>query len=142
MAKRKRSAGGAQPAANPPPGGESPQRLRVVVAGAMAWSDAEPIRRELSALPADAIIIHGDAPGCDALAGAVADALGLTVVPLAKSRADADRHPGAAWKGLNERMLAGADLVLVFHPAVHASRGSLHLLELARAAAVPARVIA
>lgn len=117
------------------------RRLRVAVSGAVAWRDVEAIRRELSALPAGSIIIHGDSPGCDELAGAIAAELGLTVVALAKSRADGERHPGAAWKGLNERIAAGADLALIFHPAVDASKGARHLLELAQAAGVPVRVI-
>lgn len=109
----------------------------VIVAGAVAWSDAAAIERELSKLPAGSTVIHGDCPGADALAGTVAASLGHTVVPMAKNRDDARRYRRAAWKGLNERMLAcGAARVLVFHPDFDASRGSKHLATLARAAGV------
>jgi hypothetical protein len=117
-------------------------RLRVVVAGAVAWTDAAAIERVLAGLPSSTIVIHGDSPGADQLAGQVARLLGLTVVAMQKTRADAERFPGAAWKGLNERMLAaGADLVLVAHPAIAASQGSGHLVALAQAAGIPVQII-
>jgi hypothetical protein len=47
------------------------------------------------------------------------------------------------WKGLNERVLAGsADLVRAFHPDLASSRGTRHLVDLARTAGVPVRVFA
>jgi hypothetical protein len=117
--------------------------MRVLVAGATAWSDAEAIRRELVKLPSGTIVVHGDAPGADALAGQVAAQLGLVVESMAKDKQDYARYKRGAWKALNERMLAsGAELVLVFHPAVDASRGSKHLVSLARAASVEVQVFA
>jgi len=117
--------------------------MRVIVAGAVAWSDAVAIELELRKLPAGSTVIHGDCPGADALGGSIATRLGLAVMPMAKNREDARRYHRAAWMGLNERMLAaGVELVLVFHPDVDASRGSKHLAELARAAGVAVRVVA
>ncbi len=115
--------------------------MRVIVAGAVAWTDAEAIRRELSLLPPESTVIHGDSPGADALAGKIAAELGFAVEPMAKNAQDYARYRRAAWKGLNERMLAsGALLVLAFHPDIKASRGSKHLVELARAANIDVRV--
>lgn len=115
---------------------------RVVVAGTVAWSDAGAIRRELAALPPGSVILHGDSPGADALAGAVAASLGLAVEPMRKSRGDDAKYPGAGWRGVNERVLAaGAELVLAFHPSVATSRGTEHLVELAAAWGVAVRVI-
>ena len=117
--------------------------MRVIVAGAVAWADAAAIRRELAKLPAGTTVVHGDCPGADALAGAVARELGFAVEPMAKNGADRARYQKTAWKGLNERMLAsGADLVLVFHATFDASNGSKHLAELAAGAAVEVRVLA
>jgi len=117
--------------------------MRVIVAGAVAWTNVEAIRRELAKLPAEAVVIHGDSPGADALAGRVAAELGLAVVPMAKNKADYAKYKRGAWKGLNERMLAsGAVQVLVFHPAIEKSRGSAHLIELARASGVEVSVYA
>ena len=115
--------------------------MRVIVAGATAWTDAEAIRRELARLPAGSTVIHGDAAGADALAGEVAAQLGLAVERFAKDKGDYRKYRRAAWKGLNERMLAsGADLVLPFHPAIESSRGTGHLVRIARAAGVLVRV--
>lgn len=115
--------------------------MLVIVAGAVAWSDAAAIERELSKLPAGSTVIHGDCPGADALAGEIAARLGHLVAPMAKNSDDARRYRRAAWKGLNERMLArGAELVLVFHPDFDASRGSKHMALLARNAGVEVRI--
>ena len=117
--------------------------MRVIVAGAVAWADTEAIRRELSKLPPGTVVIHGDCAGADALAGAVAVELGFVVEAMAKNAADRARYARAAWKGLNERMLAtGAELVLVFHPDFEASKGSKHMAELAEHASVEVRVFA
>ncbi|WP_438044472.1 SLOG family protein [Sorangium sp. So ce128] len=114
---------------------------RVIVAGAVAWTDVGAIRRELAKLPAGATVIHGDSPGADALAGRVAAELGLEVEPMAKNKADYAKYKRGAWKGLNERMLAsGVARVLVFHPAFEKSRGSGHLAGLAKAAGVEVSV--
>ncbi len=115
--------------------------MRVIVAGSTTWSDAEAIRRELSRLPAEAVVIHGDAPGADALAGQIATELGLAVEPMAKTREDYAKYRRGAWKGLNERMLAsGAVLVLAFHSAIENSTGTKHLVEIARQADIAVRV--
>jgi hypothetical protein len=116
--------------------------MKVIVAGSSTWTDAEAIRRELLLLPAGSVVIHGDAPGADALAGEVAAALGLVVEPLAKNEDDYRRYGLGAWKGLNERMLAsGAELVLAFHPDIASSKGTGHMVALARAAGVAVQVI-
>jgi hypothetical protein len=121
-------------------GGEA---MRVIVAGAVAWTDAMAIRRELTKLPAGATVIHGDCQGADALAGQIAAELGLAVEPMAKTADDYTRYARAAWKGLNERMLAtGAVLVLAFHPDIENSQGSKHLIDLARAAGIEVRCFA
>ena len=117
--------------------------MRVIVSGAVAWADEAAIRRELEKLPAGSTVIHGDCPGVDAIAGAVAAELGFTVEPMAKSAPDYAKYRRLAWKGLNERMLAsGAALVLVFHPDIEASNGSKHMREVALCANVEVRVFA
>jgi hypothetical protein len=117
--------------------------MRVIVAGAVAWSNEEAIRRELAKLPAGSTVIHGDCEGADAIAGRVAAELGLAVEPWAKNKADYAKYKRGAWKGLNERMLAsGAVRVLVFHPAIEKARGSGHLIGLAQAAGVEVTVFA
>jgi hypothetical protein len=117
--------------------------MKVIVAGAVAWADEEAIRRELSKLPPDSTVIHGDCAGADALAGHIAEELGLVVLAMSKNLADRQKYQCLAWKGLNERMLAeGAELVLIFHPDIEASNGSKHMAQLAHAANVEVRVFA
>jgi len=116
--------------------------MRVIVAGSTTWADEEAVRRELARLPAGTVIIHGDAPGADALGGKIARELGLPVEAMSKNKADYARYKRAAWKGLNERMLAaGATLVLAFHPAIEASTGTKHLRDLAVAHGIEAQVL-
>jgi hypothetical protein len=116
--------------------------MRVIVAGSTTWDNAEAIRRELMALPSDTVVIHGDAPGADALGDTVARELDLSIEPFAKTSDDYQRYKRGAWKGLNERMLAsGAELVLAFHPAAEKSRGTKHLLRLASAAGVSVKIV-
>ncbi|MGF1582082.1 MAG: SLOG family protein [Gemmataceae bacterium] len=112
--------------------------MRVIVSGAVGWSDTEAIRRELHKLPPETTIIHGDCLGADALANQIATELGLAVEPMAKNDADYAKYQRAAWKGLNERMLnSGCELVLGFHPDLERSQGTKHMAEIARAAGVP-----
>lgn len=121
--------------------------MRVLITGAMAWTDALAIRRELASLPPGTVIVHGDSPGADALAGRLAaEEFGLCVEAFAKSAVDYRRFRRAAWKGLNERMLAsGVDLLLVFHAELDQpdrGRGTKHLISLAQSAGVEVRVCA
>lgn len=115
--------------------------MRVIVSGAVAWSNAAAIRRELAKLPAGSVVIHGDCSGADEIAGRTAAELGFGVEPMAKAPPDYAKYRRLAWKGLNERMLAtGVALVLVFHPDIDASHGSKHMRDVAAAAGVEVRV--
>lgn len=117
--------------------------MRVIVAGGTEWSDAVAIHRELAKLLPGTTIIHGDSPGADALAGQIATELGLVVEPMAKAKEDYARFQRGAWKGLNERMLASdVVFVLAFHASLPESRGTKHLVQLARAAGIEVRVFA
>jgi hypothetical protein len=115
--------------------------MRVIVSGAVAWSNVSAIRGELAKLPTGSVVIHGDCAGADAIAGAIAAELGFAVEPMAKAPPDYAKYNRLAWKGLNERMLAaGVALVLVFHPDIDASHGSKHMRDIAAAAGVEVRV--
>jgi hypothetical protein len=120
--------------------------MRVLITGSMAWSDETAIRRELAKLPADAVVVHGDAPGADAIAGRLAADFSLAVERHAKNQDDYRRYRRAAWKGLNERMIAtGIDLVLAFHAELDRpdrGRGTKHLLALAGERRIEVRTFA
>jgi hypothetical protein len=117
--------------------------MRVIVSGAVGWTDAGAIRRELSRLPAGTVVVHGDCAGADEIAGRVAAELGFAVEAMSKSAEDYAKYQRLAWKGLNERMLAGgAALVLAFHADIERSQGSRHMIEIARAAGIEVRLFA
>ena len=106
--------------------------MRIIVAGSTTWTNREAIASQLKSLPADTIVVFGDAPGADAIAGEIAAELGLTTEPMVKNAADRQKYGRVAWKGLNERMLAtGVDQIDAFHPDVDASTGTKHLIEIA-----------
>ncbi|MDE3095808.1 MAG: DUF2493 domain-containing protein [Chloroflexota bacterium] len=116
--------------------------LRVLVCGSRAWTEPEPIRRELEALYAAGFeeVVHGGAMGADSLAGAIAHELGYSVrcVP-----ADWRRHGRAAGPLRNARMLSehSPDLVLAFTHDLAKSRGTSDMVRKAREAGVQVRVI-
>ena len=117
--------------------------MRVIVSGAVKWENAELIIKELKLLPQQTVIIHGDSPGADALCGEiVCKKFGFSVEKMAENSDDYKKYKRGAWKGLNERMLNnGAELVLCFHPAIHKSKGTKHLADLAEKAGVKVKVI-
>ena len=107
--------------------------MRVIVAGSTGWTNESSIRRELSNLYPDTIIIHGDSTGADEIGGRIARELGFPVEAMAKNTDDRRKYGRLAWKGLNERMLAtGASLVLAFHADIRSSNGTRHLVGLAK----------
>jgi hypothetical protein len=50
---------------NPPPD------AAVIVAGAVAWDNPNRIRSQLEQLPKQTLVVHGDSPDADVLAGVV-----------------------------------------------------------------------
>jgi hypothetical protein len=120
---------------------KSEQRpLRVLVTGDREWTDPAPIRRELAGLPSGSVIIHGDAGGADKLAGTEAAALGHQVIACPASW---EKHGKAAGRVRNRAMLEDhkPDVVIAFHPNLPRSKGTKHMVELARAAHVPVRLV-
>lgn len=116
--------------------------MRVIIAGATTWTDRDLIREQLAALPSDTVVVYGDAPGADAIAGEIAVELNFKTEPMVKNKEDYRRFGRVAWKGLNERMLAtGIDLVVGFHPDVESSQGTKHMADIAKAADVTVKII-
>jgi hypothetical protein len=56
------------------------RRLVALVSGSRGWRDIAQVYRDLSALPEGSVVVHGDAPGLDRIAAAVARVLGFAVV--------------------------------------------------------------
>ena len=113
--------------------------MKVLVCGSRDWLDIEPIRKELSALPKDSIIIHGAARGADTLADQVAVELGLKVKVFPASW---HRYGRAAGPIRNQKMLEEhPDLVLAFCHDLTKSKGTADMIRRARLAKVKVKVV-
>jgi len=113
--------------------------VKVLVCGGREWADPWPILRELRRLPLESTIIHGDARGADRLGGEIAMGLGFSEVLAVP--ANWDKHHRAAGPIRNKRMLdMGLDLVLAFHENIDASKGTKHMVDIARRAGVKVKV--
>lgn len=107
--------------------------MRVIVTGSRKWRDREAIANRLFDLPADSVIVHGNAQGADQIAHQEAQKLGLLVEP----------HP-ADWGSLGKRaglirntVMAslGADLCLAFWDGT--SIGTAHMVDQAETHGIP-----
>ena len=109
--------------------------------GSTTWTDIASLDKVLLRYPKETVFVTGDTPGIDALVVQFGSENGYRVDTMRKTIHDEERHPGEAWKGLNERMIfSGVQLVLVFHPDLdkpNSARGSQHAINLAAAAFIP-----
>lgn len=105
--------------------------MRVIVCGGRTYQDADLVAKVVALLPRDATVVHGGAPGLDALAAAECRAKGIRT----------EAHP-AAWKEhgrragplRNQRMAdLGADLCIAFP----GGRGTSDMARRATAAGIP-----
>ena len=83
-------------------------------------------------------IIHGGAKGADSIAGETAQALGFKVVEFPANWSQYGK--GAGPKRNQEMLNQKPDLVLAFHPDLSRSKGTKHMVEIARKAGVPVEV--
>ena len=110
--------------------------MRVLVCGSRTWDAFAPIFVRLAALPDDATVVHGAAPGADTLAGRAARLLGLTVE---EHPAEWDKHGKRAGYLRNRQMIdSGVDLVIAF--SRDDSRGTANTIDLARRCGLPLEV--
>jgi hypothetical protein len=114
--------------------------MRVLVCGDRNWVDKDAVRRELEKFPKDTVVLEGEARGADTLGRDVAEELGLTVE---KYPADWNQYGKAAGPIRNKEMLqhGAPDLVLAFHCNLSTSRGTKHMVGIAKKAGVPVQVI-
>jgi len=121
---------------------------RILVCGDRNWRDKKRIEELLLKLckelqitsPNEIMIIHGGARGADSLAGEVAQELGfrLRVYP-----AEWERYGKVAGPLRNTEMLEDGkpDLVLAFHPDLSKSKGTAHMVKIAKRKGVEVRLI-
>lgn len=112
--------------------------LRVIVCGSREWSDVEAVRREIDALPDDAIVIHGCCRGADLIADKLARERGLRV---SQKPADWSKHGKAAGPIRNQKMLDESEPHLVIAFVLPQSKGTWDMIGKAAKAGVETKVI-
>ncbi len=112
--------------------------LRLLVCGDREWKDKEPIKREILRLM-PILIIEGEARGADTLAREVAEELGIAVLPFPAQWKVYGRGAGPV---RNIQMLTHGrpDRVLAFHNNLFRSKGTKHMVKIARIAGIPVDV--
>lgn len=118
-------------------GFRTPKR-RAVFCGSRGWTDAEPIREALSALPEGTVVVAG-ARGADRIAEREARAMGFAVEVHPARWDEEDR--GAGYRR-NERMvnLPGVESVHAFRRG-EVSSGTDHTVGISRKAGIPNAVV-
>lgn len=114
--------------------------MKVLVCGSRNWSNISRLRRVMAWLPDDAIVIHGGCRGADQMAASTAKKFGMEVVEY---KADWSRHGKAAGPIRNQLMLDDGkpDMVIAFADDVSTTRGTLDMVQRAKAAGVPVLVV-
>lgn len=113
--------------------------MRILITGSRTWDDRQAMFRTLRGYAGanDVTLVHGDAKGADRMAGEIAQQFGWTVEV---HPADWDKYGRSAGPKRNAKMLAlGADVVLAFR-ANGQSRGTDHMIQIARDADLEVRV--
>lgn len=112
-------------------------KTRVIVCGSRDWKDRAKIATRLRALPANTIVVHGNARGADRIAHQEARKLRLAVEP---HPANWDRYGRTAGPIRNKEMAdAGADLCIAFWDGQ--SAGTNNMIEQATKAGIPVEII-
>ena len=120
--------------------------MKILVCGDRNWTNKKAIRRELKRFGDNYIpqiggfvVIHGAAKGADTIAGEVAKELGYKVQVFLAQWA---RYGKGAGPVRNLKMLKKGkpDQVLAFHENITMSRGTKHMIELAKSESVPVKI--
>ncbi len=112
--------------------------MRVLICGSTHWTNEEIIENYIKDLPPDAVVIHGEAPGADEIAGRIADKRGHTVIGF---EANWSLYGDAAGPIRNQQMLDfGVDKVIAFHEDLASSKGTKDMIARARKAWIPVKI--
>lgn len=116
---------------------------RILICGDRNWTNFQVILEALSKEhqrdPVE-VVIEGDATGADTMGRLAAERLGI---PVLSFPADWRKHGRAAGPIRNRQQLKEGQptLVLAFHDFIENSKGTLDMVNVARNAGVPAKVI-
>jgi hypothetical protein len=117
--------------------------MRLLVCGDRDWSDFKLLVEVLDGFGNqylwDFVLVHGATRGADMMADDWAKARDI---PVDAFPAHWDQYGNAAGPIRNKEMLAsGLDLVVAFHDDIRHSKGTRHMVQIARAAGVPVKLI-
>lgn len=115
--------------------------MKILICGSRGWTDPRIIWRDLEVLAEmhpDAEIIHGAARGADTIAGEAAKALGLKVTEVP---AQWTQFGPSAGPIRNKQMLDMAPDRLIAYRCAGESKGTDHMVKIARRAGVPIRIL-
>ena len=110
----------------------------VLVCGSRSWRDPHAIADRLAKLPRGTTIVHGGARGADALAGTVANSLGLEVLEIP---ADWKRYGRSAGYRRNVAMLDDYRPALVLAFWDGRSTGTAHTVREANERRIPVEIV-
>lgn len=104
--------------------------MRVIVCGSRNWVDCKTIEEEIQKLPKDSIIITGGCKGADVIAHETASLYGYKTEVY---NAEWNKYGKSAGPKRNLLMLnTGVDLVLAFHEDIESSKGTKHMVKIAK----------
>jgi len=113
--------------------------VKVLVCGDRKWLDIDVIRKRLSALPSDVIIVEGGCEGADLISRRVALDIGFEVVEFPAAW---KKYGKAAGPKRNLKMLdTKPHLVIAFHDDLENSKGTRHTVTEARRRGIEVEVI-
>lgn len=106
--------------------------VSILVCGDRLWQDKYAVACVVTMFN-PAVLIHGDCKGADRIAGAIGEAEGCKVLAFP---ADWDTYGPAAGPIRNLQMLnqGNPDIVVGFHDDIEKSKGTKHMLEIAKKA--------
>lgn len=117
--------------------------IRLIIAGGLKFTDKDALRKELNAFmaegnkdPKDVVIVSGTARGADKIGEELGKELGIDIVQFKTKWKDANGvYNNTAWKANNAAMAElGTHLLVGFNGT---SRGTQHMIDLAREAGLP-----
>lgn len=114
--------------------------MKILVCGDRNWSNKESIQKILEKCKDKCtLLIHGDARGADRLAGEIGIELRLIVLAVP---AKWDKYKKAAGLIRNQEMLdMKPDLVIAFHSDIENSKGTKHMISIAKKAGIKVLLI-
>jgi YspA, cpYpsA-related SLOG family len=117
--------------------------MRILACGDRNWTDREFLVEVLDGFGNqylwDFVLVHGAARGADTMADDWAKARDI---PVESYPAHWEKYGKAAGPVRNEEMLRlGIDLVIAFHDDIRHSKGTKHMVGIARNAGVPVKLI-